>query len=174
MPDKTLKSFLTEEYEEVRKFAESSDLVEIDPVGRPPYQRYVISLFGRGLVLRAGEVVEARNFKVGVQIPDDYLRYVLPGEVLMCLEPMTCYHPNINGPFMCVGSIRPGTSLVDLTYQCYEIFGYSNVTMDERDALNPDACRWARENQHRFPIEDRPLMRRSRRIRAPEVGGRQS
>ena len=53
---------------------------------------------------------------------------------------------------------------MDLLYQCYEVIGYSKVTMD--DSLNDEACRWARENQHRFPIEHRPLKRR---IRALEV-----
>jgi hypothetical protein len=30
--------------------------------------------------------------------------------------------------------------------------------------LNPDACRWARNNQHRFPTDPRPLKRRRLRL----------
>jgi hypothetical protein len=37
---------------------------------------------------------------------------------------------------------------------------------DEKDALNFVACQWARNNQHLFPVDDRPLKRWSGEPRA--------
>jgi hypothetical protein len=51
--------------------------------------------------------------------------------------------------------------LVDLLYQVYEILTYQKLTPREDDALNKEACHWARANQKRFPIDRRPLKRRS-------------
>jgi hypothetical protein len=64
-------------------------------------------------------------------------------------------------PLICVGRLKPGTWLVDLLYQCYEIITYQKVTMREDDALNPLACVWSREHQQRFPIDRRPLKWRA-------------
>jgi hypothetical protein len=177
--DKITRNFLTAQYEEGMAFAASSDRVDLIPQGESPVQRYIANFSSRGLVRRGGEVVEADSFKVGIQFPTDYLRYVLPGEVVMCLSPGV-FHPNVNGPFVCLGDIPPGTGLVDLLYQTYELIGFSKVTMDERDALNPVACRWARQNQDRFPIENRPLKRlertprleRTARLKRPESSER--
>ncbi|HVR30785.1 MAG TPA: hypothetical protein VMS86_14780 [Thermoanaerobaculia bacterium] len=36
--------------------------------------------------------------------------------------------------------------------------------MREDDALNREACVWARANQHRFPLDRRPLKRRALRF----------
>ena len=65
---------------------------------------------------------------------------------------------------ICVGRLYPGTRLLDIIYQLYEIITYQKVTMREDDALTPDACVWSRQNQHCFPIDDRPLRRRVRRL----------
>ena len=159
---KILKLFLKRQCEAGLALADSSDLLNLNPLGEAPHQRYVASFGSRGLIQEDGDIVEAQNFHVGIQFPLDYLDRVRPFEVLMCLGPMNVFHPNINGPLLCVGHIAPGTGLVDLLYQCYEVLGYSKVTMDERDALNDEACRWARQNQNRFPVENRPLKRRSR------------
>ena len=100
---------------------------------------------------------------VGIGFHDGYLRAADPCRVLTWLWPRNVFHPNISdrAPFICVGHLVPGTSLVDILYQCFEIITYHKVTMREDDALNKDACAWARQNQHRFPIDPRPLKRRS-------------
>jgi hypothetical protein len=33
--------------------------------------------------------------------------------------------------------------------------------MRENNALNTEACAWARRNLHRFPVDSRPLKRRT-------------
>ena len=175
--DNVLRTFLTEQHTEAMALADASELFELAPCGSPPYQQYIVRFSSRGLVRRRGEVMEARRFEVGINFPPDYLRFVSPGEVVALLAPWDVFHPNVRGPLLCLGPIPPGTRLVDLIYQCYELLGYSKVTMTELDALNWEACRWARENQDRFPIEDRPLKslaslgRRAADTRAARTGG---
>jgi hypothetical protein len=41
--------------------------------------------------------------------------------------------------------------------------------MIEQDALNPDACQWARANLARLPIDARPLKRRPLALRLDDV-----
>ena len=50
---------------------------------------------------------------------------------------------------------------MDLIYQVFEIITYHKVTMTEKDALNWEACAWARQHKDRFPIDSRPLRRRA-------------
>jgi len=159
MNDPILASFLEHQYHEGMALAARSDLLELVPLEPAPYQRYIVRLFCKGLVYRNEQVMEANHFEVGVQFPDDYLRRIEPAEVLTLLGPRDTFHPNILHFWICAGHLIPGTGLVDLIYSVFEIFSYTKVTMTERDALNPNACVWARENRHRFPIDRRPLVR---------------
>ena len=163
MTDKVLAAFLARQSEEGMALAAASDLLELVPVDGAPPQRYLADFRCRGLVqTESGEIVTADRFVVGVWFPDDYLRRADPFQVLTWLEPGCIFHPNVssNAPLICIGRLAPGTSLVDLLYRCFEIITYSKVTMREDDALNKEACAWARNNQHRFPVDRRPLKRR--------------
>jgi hypothetical protein len=160
MTDRVRAAFLERQLEEGMSLAAESDVLTLVPIGGLPPQRYVADFRCRGLVrLDSGAIVEAEHFVVGVAMDDDYLRAVDPFRVLTCLAPPAIFHPNVtaNAPFICIGRVTPGTPLVDLLYRCFEVFTYQRVAT--HDALNPDACAWARSNMHRFPIDDRPLKR---------------
>jgi hypothetical protein len=162
MSDQIFESFLTQQQEEGLALAESSDLLDLFPQDGPPARRYLARFRCRGLVRHDdGTIGEAERFEVGIQFPSDYLLRSHTAEVLVWLGPRRVFHPNISSeaPFICVGRLTPGTSLVDILYQCFEIITYHKVTMQESDALNRDACAWARNNQHRFPVDRRPLKR---------------
>ena len=165
--DTIREDFLTTQFEEGMALAQASDILKLIPMeGAPPY-RYAAEFHCTGLVRDAeGDVAEATRFAVGIWFPEDYLRRAEPWQVLTWLGPRHVYHPNISAraPFICVGRLVPGTTLVDLLYQCYEIISYQKVTMREDDALNPPACSWARANQSRFPVDRRPLKRRAVRF----------
>jgi len=160
MNDVILESFLASQLEAGLALAASSDLLELVPLDAPPVRRYLVDLRCKGLVRDpSGAVSEADHFQVGIRFPDDYLRHVRPAEVVTLFGPPNTFHPNVAAPFMCLGRLVPGTSLVDLIYQVFEILTYGKVTMREDDALNRDACAWARGNLDRFPIDRRPLKR---------------
>jgi hypothetical protein len=160
MHDVILESFLASQLEAGLALAGSSDLLDLVPLDAPPVRRYLVDLRCRGLVCdRSGAVTEADHFQLGIRFPDDYLRHVRPPEVVTLFGPQNTFHPNVAAPFMCLGRLVPGTSLVDLIYQVFEILTYNKVTMREDDALNRDACVWARGNLMRFPIDRRALKR---------------
>jgi hypothetical protein len=163
MQDKIFEAFLKRQYDEGMALARSSDLLELIPMGGDPPDRYIAQFRCKGLVSADDEVSERDYFEVGIWFPSDYLRRADPFQVLTWLGPWNVFHPNIsNGmPFICVGKLAPNTALVDILYQCFEIITYNKVTMREDDALNAQACVWARQNQGRFPIDRRPLKRRA-------------
>jgi hypothetical protein len=168
MQDKIFEAFLKRQNDEGMALAGSSDLLDLYPMGGDPPNRYIAQFHCKGLMRsKNGDIVEAERFEVGIWFPSDYLRRAEPFQVLTWLGPPGVFHPNIGekAPFICVGKLKPNTPLTDILYQCFEIITYNKVTMREDDALNPDACVWARENQHKFPIDRRPLKRRTLDLR---------
>lgn len=162
MDDKILESFLRRQEDEGLALAHASDIVDLSPLDGPPAQHYHLRLNCRGLVRRPGEAVqEANRFEAGIYFGDGYLRHVDPFRVVTWFGPRWVWHPNISqaAPFICVGRITPGTSLVDIVFQIYELVTYQKVTL--HDGLNGEACNWARLHQALFPIDRRPLKRRA-------------
>jgi hypothetical protein len=165
--DRILGSWLKAQREEATALADDSDLLDVWPLDP---QRFLARFCNKGLVrAHDGEVREANHFEVEYWFKEDYLRRVpRPLEVLTWIHPLEVIHPNVRPPLCCVGFITPGTSLVDLLYRTYEVISYQNVMPKEDDALDLDACQWARHNQHRFPVDVRPLKRRGPRREAQE------
>jgi hypothetical protein len=61
------------------------------------------------------------------------------------------------------GDFQPGTAFRPLVSALYSILSYGVYCTDERNALNPLACRLLRERRHLVEgLECRPLLRRSR------------
>jgi hypothetical protein len=168
MRDRIFEGFLQYQFEQGTKLASESDLLELIPGPGQPPNRYLARFHCRGLVrLENGEISEADRFEVGISFLRDYLRRCDPFQVLTWLGPPNVFHPNIaeRGAAICVGRLAPGTGIVDLLYQVFEIITYNKVTMREDDALHRAACAWARRNQHRFPIDRRPLKKRAAALR---------
>jgi hypothetical protein len=168
--DRVYEAFLERQRREGLALAGESDLLEVVPEGPRPLCHFRLVLGCRGLVVTgSGELALAEHFEVGVRFPPDYLRRAHSAEVLTLLGPRGTFHPNIqgDGPGICAGHITPGTPLVDLIYQVWELLTYRKATVREDDALNRAACAWARRNAHRFPLDTRPLKRRPLRIEPP-------
>ncbi len=161
MNDKILAAFLGRQYEDGMALARESEVLDLIPGGPLPVQRYV-ARFGCRMLRKGtdGAVVEATGAEVGIYFPDDYLRRTDPYQVLLWLAPVDAWHPNIStaARVVCLGRLGPGTRLVEILYQLYEVITYQRYAT--HDALNQDAAAWARQNQHRFPVDARPLKRR--------------
>jgi hypothetical protein len=162
MSDPVYEAFLRRQQVDGLTLAGESSLLDLLPDGHPA-DRYLARFRCRGLVRdTSGAIVEAEQFVVGIWFPEDYLRRADPFDVVRWLGPSNCWHPNVSNTrrAICVGRFAPGTGLVDLLYQCWEIITWNKVTMREDDALNREACQWARHNRSRFPVDTRPLKRR--------------
>lgn len=160
--DHIYESFLERQFHEGLVLSDASDLLELAPLGKAPPAKYLARFRCTGLVKGPSGIEEADCFDVGIRFPPDYLRRAEPAEVLTWLGPRSIFHPNISDrvPLICVGRFGPGTSLVDLLYQIYEVISYQNVKMREDDAMNHEACAWARRHRGRLPVDRRPLKRR--------------
>ncbi|HBO43042.1 MAG TPA: hypothetical protein DD670_03730 [Planctomycetaceae bacterium] len=170
MSDPVFEGFLRQQLHDGVALTSQSDLLDLTPleIGDRPPRRYLAKFFCTGLVSdQKGNVSEASEFHVGIWFPSDYLRRVDPFQVLTWLHPSNVWHPNIGvglcssgtPPAICAGRIVPGTELIDLLYDLFEIITYRNWA--PHDGLNPSACQWARNNQKRFPTDSRPLKRRA-------------
>ncbi len=162
MTDKVFTNFINQQHKEGMRLAEKSDILELSAIGRYPYQRYIACYNCRGLVkLPSGQVEKAEKFLVGIYFPSDYLRRCDPYQILTWMSPPHVWHPNItyHAPFVCAGKLKPGTALTEILYQLFEIITFNNVTMNENDALNAEACEWARNNTQIFPVDRSPLTR---------------
>jgi hypothetical protein len=157
VPDRIYSAFLKRQQEEGAALAGASDLVDIQP-GAP--MAFAVDLRCKGLVRKAGEgVTTSDRFRVGIWFPSEYLRRANPFEVVTWLSPPDVFHPNIRSPLICIGRLVPGTPLIEIVFRIFRIVAYQTVAM--HDALNPEASAWARNNQYRFPVDDRPLKRRA-------------
>jgi hypothetical protein len=166
MMDKIRNSWLERQFVEGMALAASSDVLGLVPVSGSPPDRYVARLDCCGLVMTDAGVAVATQHLIGICFPESYLRTPCnPGLVLSWLEPQSIFHPNIRAPFICAGNIPVGMSLVNLIHQVFAIVTYQNFTPREDDALNKEACAWARRNLDRFPVDPR---------RSISTGARQS
>jgi hypothetical protein len=109
--------------------------------------------------LAPGPVLTALHF------PKDYLRSFdprLPFKVVSILT-RDFVHPNVAVPTVCLGSgLAPGTPIRALLTALHEIVTYRNVSLDERNAMNPEACRLLRQHPQLLDGLDRPPLRSSR------------
>lgn len=159
MNDAIRESFLLAQEREARELAGESDILSIAPRGPRPHERYELGFDARSvLATRTGPRESRGLFVVSVWFPSDYQCKVVIPRVLTWRGPANVFHPNVRGPFICPGTIRPATPLVELCYRLYWIITYQNFGL--HNPLNPAAAAWARRNLARFPIDSRPLKRR--------------
>lgn len=159
MTDSIRESWLQTQYVESMSFAERSDVLSLAPVAGSPPSKYIARFACNGLVKTEKSIVIAREHLVGIYFPESFLRETTnPGQVLTWLAPEEEFHPNIHAGFCCVGHIPPGMSLLSLLHQLYQMITWQRFTAREEDALNREACGWARRNVHRFPVDPRRSM----------------
>jgi hypothetical protein len=161
MPDDVFRTFLSAQCSAGMALARRSAVLELSPQSDDAPDRYIADYRCFGLVHENGQVTIADRFIVGIHFPADYLRVFRPERVITILAPTNVWLPNVAGPILCPGAMRPGTPLVDLLMQVFEVLTGHRITMDERLALNPDACLWARANRDAFPVDRRPLCART-------------
>jgi hypothetical protein len=176
--DRVFEGFLHAQCNDAMAFAASSDFVTLIPVQGVPPCRYLARFTCRGLVRRNGLISAWEDFAVGFYFPDDYLARVNPFQIVSWLGPEDVWHSNIGrgpqraaGPLgICTGEIRSGTPLVDLIYRVADVITWRLATVREDDALNWEACQWARRHPDLYPVDLRPLRRCAPEPRARSYG----
>lgn len=159
--DRIMQSWLERQHVEATALAAASDHLTLLHDAETPPRSYIVRFHCHTMVQAGGGEVEPTSECVVLfRFPLDYLRVVPdPAWIVALLSPRNLFHPNVAPPFMCIGRIAPGTSLCELIYQVYEVLTFAKLTPREDDALNRDACAWARRNMQLFPVDTRPLRR---------------
>jgi hypothetical protein len=171
--DSVYSGFLCTSFEQAKQLEVDSDIFKIlDHQGDPP-SRFLLQFEGieylnQNLETSAVAVVK-QPLLVDVHFPRDYLRSTDPQlylKMVTLLHP-EFFHPNVSLPFgyICLGhDFLPGTVLSDLAFHIHEIITYQNMTVDERDAFNPSACRYLRQYPEVLDNLRRPPLRRRRLV----------
>ena len=168
--DRVFSAFLRNSHQEVMELTRKSDILSMTPLGAAPPSEYRIqfalpylSWESSGAVLMPGPV------NVGIGFPNHYLRSTDPDlqyKVASVLTPRFL-HPNVHRGAICLGAaFAPGTSISELLWEMFGIVSYSNICLDERNALDPAACRLLRERPELLgELPRRPFLRRKRSIK---------
>lgn len=167
--DRVYEAFIEGQNVAAQTLNQASDIVHITSKKLNRGHLYIVKLLCKGLVNDNGTIKEHGQFELGVHFPEHYLRRCDPATIVCWYSPSNVWHPNIKPPFLCLGRVTPGMQLVDIVHQAYEIISYQKVTMNESDALNHDACAWARANSNKFPIDKRPLRQRTVQFNIEEI-----
>jgi hypothetical protein len=162
MSDDVLATFLEGQREPALALSDQSDILELTSLEGKPPDRYVADFRCRTVIRENGRILFVDRIIVGIRFPQDYMRVFAPERLISILAPRNIWLPNVRGPLLCPGHMRPGTPMVDLLFQIHEVLSGQRVTLDERWALNAEACAWARRNRHMLPTDRRPLCRRTR------------
>ncbi len=165
--NKPMVRFLRSQKQEALQLASQCPMFDLQPMEPDPVSRYLVRFHCKGLVKESdGRIVEASEFWLKIRLPNHYLNRTSTFEVLTWGGPDNFFHPNAfvgtrDNQFhrlICIGDLLPGTPLTRILVQCYNVIRYWNYTTIEQDALNPDACVWARNNEDKFPIDHRQLV----------------
>ncbi len=120
-------------------------------IGNPP-EEYEIEYRVVGLREKNGEVVEAKEHRVGVKLPAGY-----PGEAPLCQMLTSVFHPNISKGIICVADIwAAGESLPELVIRIGQMICYQRYNV--KSPRDGEAARWASENLGRLPLDQADLV----------------
>lgn len=152
--DKVYLGFLEKSFSQAKQLEADSDILTILYTKDNPPSRFLLQFDDIDYLTQNEETgrvaIVSEPLLVDVCFPSDYLRSTDPQlylRVVTLLNP-GFFHPNVRLPFgaICLGhDFLPGTLLSDLAFHIYEIITYQNMTVDERDAFNPSACRYLRQ-----------------------------
>jgi hypothetical protein len=165
------QAFLHNMFAEARALAEKSDVLRLTPLPPFPPCGYICEFDVAHLCRQAEGVVTIQPGPVvaAVLFPEDYLHSTDPRlylKVASVLEPRNLVHPNIRGGVVCLGSaFMPGTPITALLWELYDIVSGQNVTLDERNAMNPEACRLLRAQPELLAqLQPKPFLRRRHKL----------
>jgi hypothetical protein len=166
--DRIFRTFLENTAAEAAEIQARSDVVLINPLPPAPPSRYCCVFDLPYLCRRTDGTVDLHEAPVmcGIHLPDDYLRSTDPRLFLKVAAVLNLdfLHPNVLSGCVCLGAaFAPGTPITALVWELFDIVSYRNCTIEERNALDPEACRLVREYPSLLAnLPRRSLFRKSR------------
>lgn len=170
--DRVFQSFLENTADDALELQERSDVLALTPIPPMPPSRYGCTFQVPYLQrLPSGTVdIVAGPVLCAISFPEDYLRSTDPTLFMKMASVLSpgFLHPNVSPVGnVCLGAdFAPGTPIGALVMEIFEIVTYRNCMVDERNALNPEACRLIREYPSFLEkLTPPPLVRATRPIR---------
>jgi hypothetical protein len=167
--DRIFQTFLENTASDASDLQARSDVVSLVPLPPLPPSRYSCTFHVPYLQRLPSGTVEIHPGPVhcAVVFPEDYLRSTDPHLFMRLAAVLSSgfLHPNVSTVGnVCLGvGFAPGTPIGALVWELFDIVTYRNCTLDERNALNPEACRFVREHQALVDtLTPPPLFRRER------------
>jgi ubiquitin-protein ligase len=155
---------LHNEFQRLEKLNSESSLFNILGTRGDPPDSYLFSFDLKSLVKTPGGEIEDYEGPhiVEIHCPAGYPTVDEPR--VLFFRPPHIFHPNIRGMVICLNRWAPSIYLDEIVHRIAAVITYRTFTMDENVSLNVEACRYARNNQHRFPLDKRPLLDRGLKI----------
>lgn len=166
--DHVFETFLENTAADAFELQDRSDVMTLTPLPPFPASRYSCTFQIPYLHRLQSGIVAVHPGPVHcyISFPEDYLRSAddrLFMKVACVLDP-AFLHPNVLAGAICLGSaFAPGTPIGALVWELFDIATYRNCTVDERNALNPEACRLVREYPGLLQQLEKPSLFRSSR-----------
>jgi hypothetical protein len=150
--DLIFQTFLENTARDAIELQVRSDVAMLTPLPPLPPSRYSCTFALPYLRRQSSGTVEISPGPVvcALDFPEDYLRSTDPYLFMKLASILSdgFLHPNVSpAGNVCLGvGFAPGTPIAGLVWELFDIVTYRNCTVDERNALNPEACRLVREH----------------------------
>ncbi len=151
---------LQADWQKVQELTQRSSLIHIESTNGSPPERYVICYTCKGIARlnkKNGQPIYANRHYIEIILPAGYpFSEGISKPQARYLEG-SAWHPNIYADgTVCYGKWHTGQSLDELVLEIGEIIQYKNCSL--KDAANLEAVPWAKQHQHLFPVDNRPLL----------------
>lgn len=151
---------LKADWQKIRELDRRSNLIHVESTAGSPPEKYVILYTCKGiskLSKNQYKPVYSSRHRIEIVLPADYPFSRSGNMPLARYIEGSAWHPNIYADgTICFGKWHVGRSLDELVLEIGEIIQYKNCFPG--DAANLEAASWARENEHLFPVDRRPLV----------------
>ena len=161
--DRRLKS----DHEAMLRLQEESSIIRFSSRGTPADQ-YIVTFRGAGTCRKeeSQEVLIRQEHTIWINLTAAYPRMI---PELSWRTPI--FHPNVSASgVVCLGAYQtnwvPSLKLDELCLMLWDMIRYRNF--DSESPYNREAAMWARDHQHRFPLDHRPLRDRHLQNRSTE------
>jgi hypothetical protein len=174
--DHVFDAFCRAAAREAETLAAQSDVLAIVPLPPMPPSRFLLRFAIPYLRRRPDSTIEPAPGPIlaGIRFPADYLLGTDPHLWMrvVSIETPALIHPNVREGVACLGAqFAPGTPFRVLVRAVYDLLTYQLMTLDEQNALDPEACRALRAAPDLFThLSAPPLTRRTHRITVNKAG----
>lgn len=145
---------LEADYHTMLDLQSRSDIIKFKIGDSVPTNMYIVTYECRGVMLNPDtqQPCITINHEAVIYLHSDY-----PSQKPQLKWMTPIFHPNINGlnGSVCIQYWTPSMTIADLVIMLGNMVRYANY--DIHSPLDTKAARWAKENEHRFPVDSREL-----------------